>query len=98
MTSISATALSGLDAARTRVAVSANNVANVATEGFTAQRVELSTRQGGGVTGSIRDTGQGVSLVAEAVEQRAAVYAFKAGVAVVKADNAMIGSLFDRRA
>ena len=98
MTSISATALSGLDAARTRVAVSANNVANVASEGFTAQRVELSTRQGGGVSTSIRDTGQGVSLVAEAVEQRAAVYAFKAGVAVVKADNAMLGSLFDRRA
>lgn len=48
------TALSGLRAAETRLGVSANNVANISSEGFEAQSAVARPQDGGGVIVDIR--------------------------------------------
>ncbi|HEY1090511.1 MAG TPA: flagellar basal body protein, partial [Burkholderiaceae bacterium] len=64
------TALSGISAAQERLRASANNVANLSTDGYKAQRVDLSTVAGGGVGAKTRTANEpGVSETTEMVEQ-----------------------------
>jgi len=53
MSAITGIAQSGLDAAATRVGISAHNVANALTAGFVPSRVSSAELAGGGVTTSV---------------------------------------------
>lgn len=99
MSSISATALSGVQAAQTRLNASANNVANAQTEGYRRERVDQTPQDAGGVQASVSKAPEpGVDLAAELVEQKMAVYAFKANLQVIQTDAAMAGRLLDEQA
>ena len=100
MTSLAAIAQSGLNAAQLRLGSSAHNVANLNTPGFTRQEVRQQAVPGpGGVQARVAPAGQpGAALQAEAVEQIAATYAFKANVLVLRTADEMAGALLDVRA
>ncbi|HET7794125.1 MAG TPA: flagellar basal body rod protein [Rhizobacter sp.] len=99
MTSISAIAFSGMNAATVRLSVSAHNVANAATPAFKRQQVVQATQEGGGVSTSLTQSeGQGTDLAAEAVEQMSSLYAFKANLRTVQVEHEMLGSLLDVKA
>jgi flagellar basal body rod protein FlgC len=68
MSTITGIAQSGLDAASTRVAVSAGNVANALTEGFVPSRVSSADQAGGGVTSAVA---RALDPIAEARADRA---------------------------
>jgi len=53
MASIPAIALSGMQAAQTQMNVAAHNVANMSTEGFKRQKVELTPQSQGGVASTV---------------------------------------------
>jgi flagellar basal-body rod protein FlgC len=106
-----AIAVSGLTLQERRLAVSANNVANVNTDGFEAQRVEPETVRDGGVTSRIAPTGDpapvvvnesgeletlsNTDLIQERVNQIEAQHAFAANVAVLQTADEMEASLLD---
>jgi flagellar hook protein FlgE len=99
MNSISAIAMSGMNAATTRLGASAHNVANVQTPAFRRQQVLQQTQPGGGVSTSItqaQDTG--TDLASEAVQQMTALYSFKANLRTVQVEREMLGSLIDLKA
>jgi flagellar basal-body rod protein FlgC len=103
--------ISGMRAASTKLDVSAHNTANISTDGFKKQRVNLSEAKNGGVTTSIEtinDPGpsyfspggaiveaSNVDLVEELVDQRIASHAFKANAAAFKTADEMQESLLD---
>lgn len=80
---------SGLVAASTALAVSANNVANAMSTDFVPSRAELSDVEGGGVQVSIsnaaRDGASGTDFVQEAASQSAAVAAYRANLKSLQA-------------
>lgn len=90
-------ALSGMQSASTRVAVSAHNVANLLTEGFRPQRVEQTSQASGGSRASVATapTPEPVSLDREIVDQITAKTQFKASARVLAAGLEMRGSLLD---
>lgn len=92
-------AQSGLQAAQLRLHSSAHNVANLQTPGFARQQVQQQA-QGplGGVQARVTPAAEGAGLEAEAVEQMAASYAFKANVLVLRTADDVLGSLLDVRA
>jgi flagellar hook protein FlgE len=99
MNSISSIAFSGMNAAATRLGVSAHNVANAVTPAFRRQQVVQETQAGGGVRTSITRTDTaGSDLAADAVEQMTALYSFKANLRTVQVEHEMLGSLLDVRA
>ncbi|MBC7991905.1 MAG: flagellar basal body rod protein [Rhizobacter sp.] len=99
MNSISAIAVSAMNAATTRLGVSAHNVANVQTPAFRRQQVIQQTQAGGGVATSItRADETGTDLAAEAVQQMTALYTFKANLRAVVVEREMLGSLLDLKA
>jgi flagellar basal-body rod protein FlgC len=105
MSSTSGISQSGLQVASQRLAVSANNVANVNTPGFVPSRVAVEEREGGGVSGQVVRGNDpqfearldrtlaglsGTDLAQETVEQMAASAAFRANVATLRtADEAL---------
>jgi len=104
MSSITGIAQSGLDAAATRVGVSAHNVANALTDGFVPSRVAAADLAGGGVTTSVAKALDPVAearadqamlapsrtdLVTEIVAQRAAVRLYQANLASLKTADAL---------
>ena len=93
-------ALSGIQAAQTRLANSANNIANASTDKFQPQKVELSPLQGGGVKAELIEPkdAQGVVLEQEVVETIAAGYDFKANLKVLKTQNELDKTLLDIKA
>jgi flagellar basal-body rod protein FlgC len=108
VTSIISTAVSGLRAAETRLANSANNVANLQSENFTPQRV-LQTSTEPGTRADLIDvdpariaTAEGdtpnVNLEGEIVDQQIATYNFKANLQVLKAADEMTEDLLNIRA
>jgi len=99
MNNLGAIALSGLQAAKTRLNVSANNVANAQTEGFRPSTVQTRAQTGGGVQTTVQtaDTPQ-VDWVAERVEQISATYAFKANLQSLRVDDDTLGRLLNARA
>ncbi|GAA6142597.1 flagellar basal body protein [Hydrogenophaga sp. 5NK40-0174] len=96
--------LSGMQAAQTRLNVTAHNVANVQTEGFQRQRVEQTANaETGGVTARVTQpesaTGQNVdALVEDMVEQKMAKNTYLANLQTVKTEQEMMGNLLDIQA
>jgi flagellar hook protein FlgE len=96
MSSIASIALSGLNAASTRLATAAHNIANAQTPGFRRQLVQQAANPEGGVVVSIgRAAASGEALIEDAVAQMSATYAFKANVLTLKAQDGMLGHLLD---
>lgn len=96
MTALSSIALSGMNAAQTRMAVAGHNIANALTPGFRAQQVAQRTQAGGGVAAEVATAAQpGVSLANEMVGQMSAGYAFKANLRTLEVERSMLGTLLD---
>ncbi|PWW46812.1 flagellar basal body protein [Melaminivora alkalimesophila] len=100
MSSLGPIASSGLQAAQLRLAASAHNIANADTPGFRRHAVaQQALPERGGVQARVGEAAApGVALEAEAVEQIAAAYAFKANVLVLRTAQDMAGTLLDVRA
>lgn len=99
MTSLSNIALSGMQAAQTRLDASAHNIANLDTPGFRREEVVQSQQPGGGVSASReRSEAPGPSLEADVVAQLQAKNAFLANLAVFKTGNALAGVLLNEKA
>lgn len=99
MTSISSIALSGMNAAQTRLNASAHNVANLNTEGFVRQEVSQTEQPNGGVNTQLgRASAPGESLVTDMVGQLQAKNMFLANLAVFKTHDRMAGALFSDKA
>jgi len=99
MNSLSSIALSGMNAAQTKLDTTAHNVANLATQGFTRQETVQTEQSGGGVTAAVRraDTA-GNALETDVVSQLQAKHSFIANLAVFKTSNQMAGALLDTKA
>ena len=99
MSTTSSIALSGMQAAQTRLRASAHNVANLATEDFRRQEVQQTARPQGGVDADmVRAPVAGPALVRDLVEQLEARNAFLANLAVFKSHDKLAGALLDLKA
>lgn len=103
-TSATATGLSGLRAAQTRLDTTAHNVTNAQTPGFRRHAVQQTAvpETGGVQTQVVReDTEQAGDLghlTEDLVEQRMALYSFAANLKTIETEDRMLGSLLDRKA
>ena len=101
-------ALSGMQAAQAQLLVGADNIANLATPGFKASRVNLVEAPGGGVqiAGITKDTASGslgadgqessnVDLASELVGLSQARTFYTANALVVRTADRMTGTLLD---
>lgn len=98
MNTISSIAVSGVQAASTRLNVAAHNIANDQTPNFKPQVVHQSQETAGVVTTIGKAEEIGADLAAELVEQRAASYAYKANLRTIRTQEDMMGSLLDIKA
>ena len=106
-------ALSALDAYGKKVDVTANNIANVNTDGFKKSRAVMQEADSSGVvvsiskvntpgapilsqdgTGEVREFSN-VDLAEEIVNLQTAKHDFEANLKTLKAEDEMLGSLFD---
>ena len=95
------TSITGLHAAQTMYDVMANNVANVATEGFKPSRVELrpvEPRSGVDVAAITKTGEDGTDLVSEMVGSVVAKTLYAANARAVRVQDETLGALFDERA
>ena len=76
------TALSGMLAQQTRLAVSASNIANASTPDYRAQRTELTAGPAGGVTTTVVASDGDVDFGSEMVETIEASLSFSANAKV----------------
>ena len=90
-------ALSGMQSAETRLAVSAHNVANLLTEDFRPQRVHQSQAPNGGAQTRVLQSqnSEPVSLEREIVSQIQAKTAYTASARVFAVGAEMQGALLD---
>lgn len=89
-------AASALNAASTVTAVRANNIANVATEDFTAaEPLTGSIPNGGGVALFVQDTNQPTNLVREIIGLRSALHQYEAAANLVEAGSEMNKTLIE---
>lgn len=90
-------ALSGMQVASTRVAVSAHNVANLLTDGFRPQRVVQTSQASGGAQAAVATAPAPapVELDREIVGQIEAEAQFKASARVLEVGLSLRGSLLD---
>ncbi len=95
---VSSIALTGLQAAQTQLSVSAHNVANEQTTGFRRQLVQQQTLPGGTVVRVTTAQTPGTELSSEMVQQKEALYAFKANLKAIQTEHEMLGSLLDDQA
>jgi flagellar basal body rod protein FlgC len=99
MNTIASIALSGLNAASTRLRASAHNIANLQTDGFRREVVTRATVSGGGVSVAVGPAdGPGLSLIDDVVSAKAAAYEFKANVLLLRTQDRLLGALLDTRA
>jgi flagellar basal body rod protein FlgG len=76
--------------------VTANNIANLNTPGYKAQRVDLVSAPSGGVeVAGVQSTGQSVDPVSEFVNLKEVALMYGANAMVVKMATQMYGSLLD---
>jgi len=97
----SAISISGLHAAQASFDVMADNVANLATEGFRPRRVELrplEPRAGVEVAGIEPADQEGTDLATEMVGIVVAKTTYAANARAVRAEDDTLGALFDERA
>ncbi len=96
MNAVSSIALSGLQAAQTRMASSAHNIANAVTPNFRRQVVAQQTVPGGGVATSIeRAPAAGAALAEDLVALKLAQHLFGANLTVLRTHDRMLGTLLD---
>lgn len=99
MNVISSIALSGMNAAQTRLQTTAHNIANLETPGFKRQEVSQSTVTEGGTLAQVSESaGSSVELETDMVQQLQAKNSYLANLSVFKANNAMLGTLLDIKA
>ena len=103
MNSTLSIAMSGLNAASTRLNVSAHNIANSQTPGFKRQEVEQTALAEGGVSVTLdsAETAQAApldNLTEDLVAQMAAAYEFKANLKVIQTQQDLLGQWLDARA
>ena len=97
----SSISISGLHAAQTTFDVMANNVANLATEGFKPSRVELrpvEPRGGVDVASITQSPDEGVDLATEITSAVIAKTTYAANARAFRTENETLGALFDERA
>lgn len=96
MSSLPLIALSGMNAAQTRLQASAHNIANLGTAGFRRQAVAQEALAGGGTRAMLQQAGvPGASLETDIVGLLQARTGFMASLAVFKSADQMAGSLLD---
>ena len=90
-------ALSGMQSAQTRVAVSAHNVANLLTDGFRPQRAVQTSVSAGGSQASVAMAAspESVSFDQEIIDQIVAKNQYEASARVLSVSAEMRGSLLD---
>lgn len=103
MNSTLSIALSGLNAASTRLNVSAHNIANSQTNGFKRQQVEQAALAQGGVSVTVdsaeaAQTAPLANVATDLVEQMMAAYEFKANLKVIQTEQDLLGQWLDARA
>jgi flagellar basal body rod protein FlgC len=103
MSAISSIAISGMNAATTHLGVAAHNVANALTSterpAFRRQQVLQQSPPGGGVATQVTQAAEpGSNLAADLVQQKVALYSFKANLRTVQVEHEMLGSLIDLKA
>ncbi|ALV07239.1 flagellar basal body protein [Roseateles depolymerans] len=92
------TVLSGISAANERLRASANNIANLNTEGYRRERVEAQTTDSGGVSTTVTKLPTpGQDLATDVVDQQAAAYTFIANLKVLQTQVRAEGALLDIR-
>jgi flagellar hook-associated protein FlgK len=97
--SITSIAVSGMNAAKSRLAVSADNVANANTPDYRAKQVNQASQAEGGVRVQVSQAAaEGVSLEQEAVNQQIASYDFKANAKLLRVQQELDKSLLDIQA
>jgi flagellar hook-associated protein FlgK len=99
MNVLSSIALSGLQAAQTRMAGSAHNIANAMTPGFHRQLVAAQSVSGGGVATTLqRAPAAGDALAEDLVSLKLAQHLFTANLKVLRTQDRMLGTLLDETA
>jgi flagellar basal body rod protein FlgG len=99
MSTVSATALSGMKAAQALLDASANNIANANTAGYRRKElVQRAQADGGVATGVVQSRTEGPAMEADVVSQLQAKNQFLANLAVFKTGNKMAGALLDKTA
>jgi flagellar hook-associated protein FlgK len=99
MNAVSSIALSGLQAAQTRIGSAAHNVANAVTPSFRRQLVAQQTAPNGGVTATIeRAPLPGDALAEDLVALKLAQHLFTANLKVLRMHDQMLGTLLDVQA
>ena len=99
MSGISNIASSALQAFSTSQQITANNVANLNTDGFKASRATFQENsRAGGVTASVSSTGDSVDISREAVNLISNTHGFKANLNVLKAADEMTKQLLNIKA
>lgn len=99
MSTVASIALSGLNAAQTKLNTTAHNVANLATEGFRRQETVQTEQAGGGVSTQVkRAPAPGNALESDVVNRLEAKHAYMANLAVFKTQSRMAGALLDAKA
>ena len=99
MNAISSIALSGVQAASTRMDAAAHNIANTQTPGFKRQTVQQQSQESGGVLTTLGKAEEvGPELAADLVDQKVASYNYKANLRTIQTQDQMLGSLLDLKA
>ena len=98
MSGISSIASSALQAFSTSQQITANNVANLNTQGFKASRATFQANRSGGVTASASSTGDSVDISREAVNLISNTQGFKANLNILKAADEMTKELLNIKA
>ena len=96
MSSVSAIALSGMNAAQTGLQAGAHNIANLNTRNFRREQVLQSAQAEGGVSATLtQSTETGNALETDMVGQLQSKNAFLANLAVFRTSDRMTGTLLD---
>ena len=98
--------LSGINVAAQAYALSANNIANVTTNGYTAQALQQQAVQGGGVAATgvqasqapASPGGSNVDLATEAVNQTTQGGTYQANLKFMEVQQNLLGSALDMKA
>jgi flagellar hook protein FlgE len=95
MANINGIASSALSAYGIRLAVTANNIANLNTENFKASDTVFEERKGGGVTASVRQGEDSVEISKEAVEMLETKNGYEANLKSLTVNDRMEKDLLD---
>lgn len=92
------TSVSALRASVTRLNVTANNLANMNTEGFKPSKAILQAASEGGVSATVRQLDiPEVDIAGEMVDLIATETAFKANILAIRTEDEVTGSILDIR-